>query len=60
MAVFIAITPMSLAAAAEGLGSRIACYFDGADKDINKLVKAPPDYELAAALSIGIVSALAV
>jgi nitroreductase len=53
-AAWTCIENMSLAAAAEGLGSRIACYFDGSDKDINQWVQAPPNYELAAALSIGI------
>jgi nitroreductase len=51
---WVCIENMSLAAAAEGLGSRIACFFDGSDKDINKLLQTPPNYELAAALSIGI------
>ena len=45
---------MSLAAVAEGLGTRIAAFGMGADKDINKILKAPAGYELAAVLSIGV------
>jgi nitroreductase len=45
---------MSLAAVAEGLGTRIAFYRAGAEKDIDKLLQVPPGYELACVLSIGI------
>ena len=51
---WMCIENMSLAAVAEGLGSRIAAFFGGADKDINQLLKVPDGYELAAALSIGV------
>ncbi len=45
---------MSLAAVAEGLGTRIAGFSMGADKDINQILKVPAGFELAAVLSIGI------
>ncbi len=45
---------MSLAAAAEGLGTRIAFFGGGADKDINQILKVPAGFELAAVLSIGV------
>ena len=45
---------MSLAAVAEGLGSRVAAFGMGADKDINRILKVPAGYELAAVLSIGV------
>ena len=51
---WLCIENMSLAAVAEGLGAKISGFGMGADKDINKLVQAPDDYELTAALSIGV------
>ena len=45
---------MSLAAVAEGLGTRIAAFGMGADKDINQILKVPAGFELAAVLSIGV------
>ena len=45
---------MSLAAVAEGLGTRIAFFRAGAEKDIDKLLQVPPGYELACVLSIGV------
>jgi nitroreductase len=45
---------MSLAAVAEGLGTRIAAFGMGADKDINQILKVPTGFELAAVLSIGV------
>ena len=45
---------MSLAATAEGLGTRIAFYRAGAEKDIDKILQVPPGYELACVLSIGV------
>jgi nitroreductase len=52
---WLCIENMSLAAVAEGLGAKISGFsMMGADKDINKLVQAPEDYELTAALHIGV------
>jgi nitroreductase len=45
---------MSLAAVAEGLGTRIAFYRAGAEKDIDTILQVPPGYELACVLSIGV------
>ena len=45
---------MSLAAVAEGLGTWIAIFGAGADKDINRILKDPTGFDLAAVLSIGI------
>ncbi len=45
---------MSLAAVAEGLGSRIASFGRGADKDINKFLQVPEGLELVAVFSIGV------
>ncbi len=45
---------ISLAAVAEGLGTRIAGFSMGADKDINQILKVPAGFELAAVLSIGV------
>jgi len=45
---------MSLAAVAEGLGTRIAMFGMGADRDINQILKVPAGYELAAVISIGV------
>jgi nitroreductase len=45
---------MSLAAVAEGLGTRIAFFGAGADKDINQILEVPAGFELAAVLSIGV------
>ncbi len=48
------ITTMLLAAAAEGLGSRIACFWGDAVKEINRLLHIPSEYRMAAAVSIGV------
>lgn len=45
---------MSLAAVAEGLGTRIAFFRAGAEKDVDRLLQVPPGYELACVLSIGV------
>jgi nitroreductase len=45
---------MSLAAVVEGLGTRIAFFRAGAEKDIDKILQVPPGYELACVLSIGV------
>jgi nitroreductase len=45
---------MSLAAVAEGLGTRVAGFSMGADKDINQILKVPAGFELAGVLSIGV------
>jgi nitroreductase len=52
---WLCIENMALAAVAEGLGTKISGFgMAGADKDLNKLVQAPDDYELTATLSIGV------
>ena len=48
------IENICLAAVAEGLGTRIATFWQGAEKDINQIVYAPEGMALAAAVSIGI------
>jgi nitroreductase len=49
------IENMALAAVAEGLASRIAGFFEpGFGDEVNKLVGAPKDMKLAAAISIGV------
>jgi len=48
------IQNMLLAAVAEGLGTKIAFYWGDAVSEINKLMHAPEDMELAAAISIGV------
>ena len=50
---WLCIENMSLAAVAEGLGSRIARLGGEAVAQVNKLLNAPPSMELVAALSIG-------
>ena len=45
---------MSLAAVAEGLGTRIAFFRAGAEKGIDTILQVPPGYALACVLSIGI------
>ena len=45
---------MSLAAVAEGLGTRIAFFRAGAEKDIDTILQVAPGYELACVLSIGV------
>ena len=45
---------MSLAAVAEGLGTRIAFFRAGAERDIDKILQVPQGYELACVLSIGV------
>ncbi len=51
---WMCIENMSLAAVAEGLGTRIAAFSSGADKDINSYLQVPEGMELAAAISIGV------
>lgn len=48
------IENICLAAVAEGLGSRIATFWEGAEKDINQMVQALEGVALAAAVSIGV------
>lgn len=48
------IENMLLAAVAEGLGTRIALFWDDAIDEINKLMQAPEDMRLTAAISIGV------
>ncbi len=45
---------MSLAAVEEGLGTRIAFFRSGAEKDIDRILQVPAGYELACVLSIGV------
>jgi len=45
---------VSLAAVAEGLGTRIAFYRARAEKDVDQILQVPPGYELACVLSIGV------
>lgn len=51
---WMSIENMSLAAAAEGLGSRIATFWGNGLKEIQELLQAPEEFELAAALTVGI------
>ena len=51
---WMCIENMSLAAAAEGLGSRIATFWGNAVKEIQELLQVPEDFQLAAALTIGV------
>jgi nitroreductase len=52
-AAWTCIQNMLLAAAAEGLGSRIATFWGGGEKEVARLLKVPKDFELTAALSFG-------
>ena len=51
---WMCVENMLLAAVAEGLGTRIAVFWAGAEKDIDKILQAPEGMELAAAISIGV------
>lgn len=51
---WLCLENMSLAAVAEGLGTRIAFFGGGADQDINRILGVPKGFELVAALSIGV------
>lgn len=51
---WLGIENMSLAAVAEGLGSRIATFWGKAIGEINQLLHVPEEFKLAAALSIGV------
>lgn len=53
-AAWACIQNMLLAAAAEGLGSRIATFWGGGEKEVARLLKVPEDFELGAAISIGV------
>jgi nitroreductase len=48
------IENICLAAVAEGLGTRIATFWEGAEKDISQIVQVPEGMALAAAISIGV------
>jgi nitroreductase len=51
---WMAIENMSLAAAAEGLGSRIATFWGDGIKEIQQLLQVPEEFQLAAALTVGV------
>ena len=51
---WVCIENMLLAAVAEGLGTRIAMFWGDSVKEIDKLVSAPEDLALAAAITVGI------
>ena len=51
---WMSLENISLAAVAEGLGTRIAFYRAGAEKDVDKILQVPAGYELAGVISIGI------
>lgn len=51
---WMCVENMLLAAVAEGLGTRIAVFWAGAEKDIDKILQAPEGMELTAAISIGV------
>ncbi len=51
---WLLIENICLAAVAEGLGSRIVTFWDGAEKDIGAIVQAPEGMALAAGISVGV------
>jgi len=50
---WLCIENMSLAAAADGLGSGIVVFWGEQEKEVKKILGLPEDYELAAVLKIG-------
>ncbi len=50
---WLCIENMSLAAAADGLGSGIVVFWGEQEKEVRKILGLPEDYELAAVLKIG-------
>ena len=50
---WLCIENMSLAAAADGLGSGIVVFWGEQEKEVRKILGIPEDYELAAVLKIG-------
>ena len=51
---WMCIENMSLAAAAEGLGSRIATFWGNGVKEIQEILQVPDEFQLAAALTVGV------
>ena len=51
---WLAVENMCLAAVAEGLGSNIISYWDEAQKEVQKLLGLPGDYELTCVLKLGV------
>jgi nitroreductase len=51
---WLAVENMSLAAAAEGLGSNIITYWDEGRKEVEKILGLPGDYELTCVLKFGV------
>ena len=51
---WLAVENMSLAAAAEGLGSNIISYWAAEKKEVEKALALPPDYELTCVLKFGV------
>ena len=51
---WLAVENMSLAAAAEGLGSNIITYWDEGKKEVEKILGLPGDYELTCVLKFGV------
>jgi nitroreductase len=54
---WLAVGNMSLAAAAEGLGSNIITYWSDAKKEVERLIGLPEGYELTCVLKVGIAGA---
>ena len=51
---WLAVENMSLAAVAEGLGSNIISYWDQGQKEVEKLLGLPEDYELTCVVKLGV------
>jgi len=51
---WLAVGSMSLAAAAEGLGSNIITYWGNAKKEVEQLIGLPEGYELTCVLKLGV------
>jgi nitroreductase len=51
---WLAVENMSLAAVAEGLGSNIITYWDEAEKEVEKILGLPKDYNLICVLKFGV------
>ncbi len=51
---WLAVENMSLAATAEGLGSNIISYWDQWQKDVEKILGLPGDYELTCVVKFGV------
>jgi nitroreductase len=51
---WLAVENMSLAAVAEGLGSNIITYWDEGEKEVEKILGLPEEYELICVLKFGV------